>query len=119
MEERCKKLNPDGSLNVMYGIDGDTDLHETCLHHLSGYRGSNPVRIGNEASEHIQLDIYGELMDAAYLYNKYGQPISYDLWCSLRRLVNYVCENWKQPDMSIWETRGAKEHFVYSKVMCW
>ena len=119
MEARCKTLKPDGSLNIMYCIDGSTEMPEIILDHLDGYRGSKPVRIGNAASEHVQLDIYGELMDAAYLYNKFGEPISYDLWCALRRLVNYVCSNWKERDMSIWETRGKKEHFVYSKVMCW
>jgi GH15 family glucan-1,4-alpha-glucosidase len=67
----------------------------------------------------MQLDIYGELMDSAYLYNKYGSPISYDLWTYLRRLVNWVCDHWQQEDRGIWEVRGAARHFVYSKVMCW
>ncbi|CAG8835969.1 22398_t:CDS:2, partial [Racocetra persica] len=71
MEERCQDLNPDGSLNIMYSIDGEKRLIEKELNHLDGYRGSRPVRIGNGAYDHIQLDIYGELLDALYLYNKY------------------------------------------------
>lgn len=103
----------------MYSIDGIKRLDETELTHLDGYRGSRPVRIGNGAYDHLQLDIYGELMDGIYLYNKYGSPISYDMWCSVRKLANYVCANWNQPDMSIWEVRGRKQHFTYSLVMCW
>jgi GH15 family glucan-1,4-alpha-glucosidase len=67
----------------------------------------------------LQLDIYGELLDAVYLYNKYGTPISYDLWTYLRRLVNWVCDNWQHEDEGIWEVRGGPQHFVYSKMMCW
>ena len=70
-------------------------------------------------SGQLQLDIYGELMDAVYLYNKYGAPISYDLWVTLRRLVNWVCDNWQREDEGIWETRGGRRHWVYSKLMCW
>jgi pentatricopeptide repeat protein len=103
----------------MYGIDGRSDLTEETLDHLAGYRGSRPVRIGNGAYDQLQLDIYGELMDAVYLYNKHGDPISYDLWTRLRVLVNWVCDNWQQKDEGIWEIRGGQRHFVYSKLMCW
>ena len=72
------------SLQLMYGIDGRQDLREETLDHLDGYRGSRPVRLGNGAYDQLQLDIYGELMDAVYLYNKHGSPISYDLWTHLR-----------------------------------
>jgi GH15 family glucan-1,4-alpha-glucosidase len=65
------------------------------------------------------LDIYGELMDSVYLYNKHGNPISYELWTHLRRLVNWVCDNWQREDEGIWEIRGGRRHFVYSKLMCW
>ncbi|MBD3418971.1 MAG: glycoside hydrolase family 15 protein [Chitinivibrionales bacterium] len=119
LEARCHELNPDGSLQIMYGINGEHKLEEQKLDHLDGYRGSRPVRIGNAAYNQLQLDIYGELMDSVYLYNKYGSPISYDLWSHLRRLTNWVCRNWNQPDEGVWETRGGKRHFVYSKVMCW
>lgn len=119
LEKRCRELDPDGTLNVMYGIDGRHDLHEVTLDHLKGYRNSRPVRIGNAAYSQLQLDVYGELMDAVYLYDKYGSPISYDLWKELRKLVNWVCDNWKQKDEGVWETRGGRHHFVYSKVQCW
>ncbi|RKP04866.1 glycosyl hydrolase, partial [Thamnocephalis sphaerospora] len=118
--ERCfASANPDGSLQIMYGLRGEKELTEQELPHLSGYRCSKPVRIGNGAYDHLQLDIYGELLDAAYLFNKFGPPISYDMWCSLRKLVNYVCDHWNTPDMSIWEVRSQEQHFTYSKVMCW
>ncbi len=119
IEARCRELEPDGSLQIMYGIDGRHQLTEEHLDHLEGYRQSAPVRIGNGAYDQLQLDIYGELMDSVYLYNKYGDPISYDLWTNLRRLVNWVAENWREKDEGIWEVRGGKQHFVYSKLMSW
>src|SRR5262249_56409098 len=94
-------------------------LVESTLDHLDGYRGSRPVRIGNGAYQQLQLDIYGELMDSVYLFNKYGMPISFDLWKQLRTLVDWVCANWRRTDEGIWETRGGRCHFVYSKLMCW
>ncbi len=115
----CRECNPDGSLQIMYGIDGRKTLTEEVLDHLAGYRGSRPVRIGNGAYDQLQLDIYGELMDGAYLYNKHGAPISYDLWLSLRAGVDWVCDNWQLKDEGVWETRGGRQHFVYSKLMCW
>ncbi|MFQ6671732.1 MAG: glycoside hydrolase family 15 protein, partial [Candidatus Tectimicrobiota bacterium] len=119
LQARAGELNPDGSLQIMYGIDGRHALTEETLDHLEGYRGSRPVRIGNGAYDQLQLDIYGELMDSVYLFNKYGTPIAYDLWVNLRRLLNWVCDNWQQPDEGIWEVRGGQDHFVYSKLMCW
>jgi GH15 family glucan-1,4-alpha-glucosidase len=103
----------------MYGIDGRHALTEEILDHLEGYKGSRPVRIGNGAYNQLQLDIYGELMDSVYLYNKYGSPISYELWVYLRRLINWVCDNWQRKDEGVWEVRGGQQHFVYSKLMCW
>ena len=120
LESRCRESkNPDGSLQLMYGIDGQSDLTEETLDHLEGYRGSRPVRVGNGAYDQLQLDIYGELLDAVYLYNKHGSPISYDLWTHLRGLVNWVCDNWRREDEGVWEVRGGRRHFVYSKLMCW
>ena len=119
LEARCAEENPDGSLQIMYGIDGRHTIKEEVLDHLEGYRGSRPVRIGNEAHEQLQLDIYGEMLDSVYLYNKYGSAISYDFWRHLHRLLDYVCENWNRPDEGIWEVRGERQHFVYSKMMCW
>ncbi len=119
LEARCHELHPDGSLQIMYGIDGRHTLTEETLDHLEGYQGSRPVRIGNGAYDQLQLDIYGELLDSVYLYNKYGTPISYDLWKHLRRLINWVCDNWRRTDEGVWEVRGGQQHFVYSKLMCW
>lgn len=119
LEGRSHELNPDGSLQIMYRIDGNQSLTEETLDHLEGYKGSRPVRIGNSAYNQLQLDIYGELMDSVYLYNKYGSPISYELWTHLRHLVGWVCENWQKPDEGIWEVRGGRQHFLYSKLMCW
>jgi GH15 family glucan-1,4-alpha-glucosidase len=108
-----------GPLQPMYGIDGRTDLTEETLDHLEGYRGSRPVRIGNGAYRQLQLDIYGELIDAVYLYNKYVEPISYDAWTRLRRLVDWLGDHWSRPDEGIWEVRGGRRHFVFSKLTCW
>jgi GH15 family glucan-1,4-alpha-glucosidase len=119
LEVRLTELGADGSLQSVYGLHGEHDLTEKTLPHLSGYQGSRPVRIGNAAHKQLQLDIYGELMDSVYLYNKYGSPISYDLWKNLRRLLDYVCGHWREKDNGIWEVRNERQHFVYSKVMCW
>src|SRR6266511_2631714 len=106
-------------LQTMYSIHGDRELPEQTLDHLEGYRGSAPVRIGNGAAEQLQLDIYGELIDSVYLYNKYGTPIYHEAWEDLSRVVNWVGENWDQPDEGIWETRGARKDFTLSRLMCW
>lgn len=119
LEQRCHEREADGGLQIMYGLNGEHELPEITLDHLDGYKGSKPVRIGNGAASQLQLDIYGELMDSVYLYNKHGSPISYDLWMQLAKLVDWVCENWHREDEGIWETRGGKKHFVYSKMMCW
>jgi GH15 family glucan-1,4-alpha-glucosidase len=115
----CTEPGPDGSLQIMYGIDGRKELREERLDHLDGYRGSKPVRIGNAAYDQLQLDIYGELMDAAYLHNKHAVPVSYDLWRSLRALVDWVFDNWRRPDEGVWEVRSGRRQFVYSNMMCW
>jgi GH15 family glucan-1,4-alpha-glucosidase len=119
IEDRCMDLNPDGSMQIMYGHDGRKVLTEEVLSHFEGYMGSSPVRIGNGAYDQLQLDIYGELMDSVYLYNKYGEPISHDLWQNLVRLVDWVTEHWQVPDEGVWEVRGGRQEFMYSRLMCW
>lgn len=119
IEDRCADLGEGDSLQTVYGLDGRKDLHEELLPHLPGYRGSTPVRIGNAAYEQLQLDIYGELMDSAYLFDKYGSPVSYSVWSTLVPLIEWVTQNWERPDEGIWEVRGGKRHFLYSRLMCW
>ena len=119
LEAGAMSIQPDGSLQTLYGIDGRQRLDEQVLTHWEGYRGSRPVRIGNAAYQQSQLDIYGELMDAVYLYDKHASPISLELWRDIRKLLDWVCGNWQSPDSSIWEVRGEPKDFVYSKLMCW
>ncbi|KAF8621287.1 hypothetical protein AX15_007886 [Amanita polypyramis BW_CC] len=117
--DRLRNKNPDGSLQIMYTIHGEKDIPEMELTHLDGHKGSKPVRIGNGAADHVQLDIYGELMDCIYLGQKFGKPLAYDDWVLVRELVDYVITICDQPDLSIWEVRNKKRHFTYSKVMLW
>ena len=113
------RMTAGGPLQIMYGIEGELDLAEQVLPHFEGYAGSAPVRIGNNAVDQLQLDIYGELMDSVYLYNKHGTPLYHDAWVHLSRIVEWVCENWDQADEGIWETRGGRQRFTYSRLMSW
>ena len=106
-------------LPLMFTIRGEYEIPEVELTHLDGYKGSRPVRVGNAAVFHTQLDIYGELLDSIYLYNKHGNPITYDQWLAIRRMINYVIEARHEKDMSIWESRGQIQNFLYSKIMLW
>ena len=119
LEQRAVEGARGDPLQTMYRIDGGHELPEEVLGHLDGYRGSRPVRVGNAAAEQLQLDIYGELMDAVYLYDKYGTPTAYDFWCHLRKMLDWVANNWERADDGIWEVRGGQQQFVYSKVQCW
>jgi len=117
--ERINECTREEPLQIMYGIDGRHKLEEMELDHLEGYKKSTPVRIGNGAYDQLQLDIYGELMDSLYLFNKYGVPMSYQGWKKVKKVVSWVVENWKLKDEGIWEVRSGKQEFVYSKLMCW
>ncbi|WP_329469681.1 glycoside hydrolase family 15 protein [Streptomyces sp. NBC_01723] len=108
-----------GPLQIMYGVDGRRDLAERELPGLEGYRSSSPVRVGNKAVGQLQLDIYGALVDSVYLYDKWGEPISSAHWDTVCDLVDWVCDHWDQPDESIWETRGGRKSYLYSRLMCW
>nr|WP_133749388.1 glycoside hydrolase family 15 protein [Pseudomonas sp. LP_7_YM] len=106
-------------LGILYSLAGREELPEEELTHLSGYGGATPVRIGNEAYKQTQLDIYGELLDAVYLANKYGEAISHEGWKNTTRLVNELCDKWRSKDVGIWEMRGDDKHFLHSRLMCW
>ncbi len=116
---RAKGCGSDGSMRIMYGVDGHEQLEEADLPHLRGYGGAAPVRTGNAAFGQVQLDIYGELLDAVYLANKYGDAIGSEGWRYVVRTVDYVCDHWKEPDQGIWEMRGPARHWLHSRVMCW
>src|SRR5262245_17282651 len=119
LRQRSHELRGDGILRPLYRVDGGDDISEHTLDHLEGYMGSRPVRIGNAAHEQLQMDVSGALLDAAYLHNKHAQPLSYDMWVELRKLLEWVCDNWEREDDGVWEVRGGRKHFVYSKLMCW
>jgi GH15 family glucan-1,4-alpha-glucosidase len=114
-----RHFHPTIPVRPLLTIDGECEIPEQSLDHWEGYRKSGPVRIGNAASSQFQADVYGELMDSLYLYNKYVSPISYDMWVRIRRRLDWICENWQRPDTGIWEMRNREDHFVYSKVMNW
>ena len=103
----------------MYRVDGSPDLEEEELGHLAGYGDSAPVRIGNGAAKQLQLDIYGELIDSIYLFDKYGTPISHDTWQALTRILEWLMDNWDRPDKGIWETRVKEQNHTFSRLMCW
>jgi GH15 family glucan-1,4-alpha-glucosidase len=119
LEARLREAAPEQGLQVLYAIDGNPEVPESTLGHLDGYKGSRPVRVGNAAAGQLQLDIYGELMDSVYLYNKYGCPIGYELWEALGRQLDWLEKHWQLPDDGMWESRGGRRRFTYSTVMTW
>jgi GH15 family glucan-1,4-alpha-glucosidase len=121
LEQRIDGANDrdSGPLQIMYGIDGREDLREEELPHLEGYMRSAPVRVGNGAATQLQLDVYGELMDSLYLCNKYGLPIYHDGWIELTRSLEWLIDHWDQPDAGVWEPRGGRRDYTYSRLMSW
>jgi len=106
-------------VQIMYRIDGSPDLDEEILDHFEGYRGSRPVRVGNGAADQLQLDIFGEAMDAIYLADQQGLRLAHQGWTGASKLLDWLCDNWDQPDEGIWETRGGRQDFTYGRLMCW
>lgn len=119
LEARINELAEGELLQIMYRIDGSKLEGEFHLDHLHGYKQSRPVRIGSTNHDQFQLDIYGEVMDSVYLYDKLGSPISEQLWNSLCKLIDFVCDHWSDSDAGIWEVRGGQQEFLFSRVMCW
>jgi GH15 family glucan-1,4-alpha-glucosidase len=118
VQRRCESATAERDVMIMYSIDGKEEIEETILDHLDGYQGSRPVRIGNSAVGQRQLDVYGELMDSVYLYNREA-PISYDLWTGLCKRLDWLAKHWQEPDEGIWEIRGPRQRFTYSALMTW
>ncbi|GID32820.1 glycoside hydrolase family 15 protein [Paractinoplanes brasiliensis] len=111
--------NGSGPLNIMYRVDGSSDLSEETLPSWSGYRGSAPVRIGNGAAGQLQLDIYGEAMDSIYFADRHGAAVGHQGWERICDLLDWVTVNWDQPEEGIWETRGGRQDFTYGRLMSW
>jgi pentatricopeptide repeat protein len=111
--------NGSSPLKIMYRVDGSSDLTEETLDHFEGWRGSRPVRVGNGAADQLQLDIYGEAMDAILTSDNYGLPIAHSGWKALTGIMDWVADNWDQPDEGVWETRGGRKDFTYGRLQCW
>ena len=110
--------SPD-DLQIMYGVAGERRLTELELPWLDGYEGSRPVRIGNGASDQLQLDVYGEVVDALYQARRQGLVASDDAWALSRKTLDWLESGWREPDEGIWEVRGPRRHFTHSKLMAW
>ena len=109
----------DDRVQNIYGVSGERELEESTLDHLSGYANSRPVRVGNEAYRYEQHDIWGELLDAAYLHARSRDKLPERIWPMVRKQVELAVDNWREPDQGIWSMRGERRHYVSSKVMCW
>jgi len=119
ISERTKDCAFDGRMKVMYSLRGDRPPEEEALASLADGHAAQPPVIGNAATDQLQFDIYGALMDAIYLVNKYGKATSFDGWQNITKMVNYVAEHWREPDAGIWEFRDAQRELLHSRLMCW
>lgn len=106
-------------IQILYSMHGEKVGEETKLRHLAGYKNSKPVRIGNLAASQLQFDVYGEILNMAYETSRYGESLSKNDWKFLAKIIHHVIKVWDTRDSGIWEVRGQKKHFVYSKLMCW
>ncbi|HEX6579255.1 MAG TPA: glycoside hydrolase family 15 protein [Actinomycetota bacterium] len=111
--------NDDGGMQIMYGIDGRRDLTESTLDDLSGYAGARPVRIGNGAFDQRQNDVYGAVLDSILMHTRRSQRLPRRLWPIVQSQAECATRVWREPDQGIWEARGAPQHYVSSKLMCW
>ncbi|MBT2389206.1 glycoside hydrolase family 15 protein [Streptomyces sp. ISL-1] len=119
VKERAGSAGDTGPMNIMYRVDGSSDLTEEILEHWEGYQGSAPVRIGNGAAEQLQMDIYGEALDSIYFAHQRGIALDHKGWTSLLTLLEWLSEHWDQPGEGLWETRGGRKNFTYGRVMSW
>jgi GH15 family glucan-1,4-alpha-glucosidase len=124
LRKRLEERGGNGAepLRIMYRIDGSSDLTEEVLDHFDGYRGSRPVRIGNAASDQLQLDIYGEAMNSLFTLDSgaLGEwGIAHQGWRQIVDMIDWLAEHWRDPDEGIWETRGGRRSFVYGQLMSW
>jgi len=118
LQKRCETATEERDVMIMYTVDGSSEIGEQTLDHLEGYLGARPVRVGNGAAGQRQIDVYGEIMDSVFLYNK-EVPISYDLWIGLSKRLDWLSKHWREPDEGIWEIRGPRQRFTYSALMTW
>ena len=118
LQKRCEEAQAERDVSILYTIDGSDPIPETTLDHLAGYNGAKPVRIGNGAAGQRQIDVYGEVMDSVYIYNR-EVPISYDMWCWLAKRLDWLSSHWTEADEGIWEIRGPRQRFTYSALMTW
>jgi len=109
----------DPTLHLMYAINGEKVMEEKELENFEGYMGRGKVRIGNAARDQFQMDIYGELIDTIYIFNKNYTKINYELWLTIQKHIDCVIEDWEKPDHGIWEFRNGEKEFLHSRLMCW
>lgn len=117
--ERCAEAPSPGALQSLYRFDGRSDVAEETLDHLEGYRRSRPIRVGNAAADQLQLDIYGELLDALHQQDEHAERTGRALWTRIVELTEWVARNWTRPDQGIWEVRRGSREFLFSRLMCW